>query len=87
MKATLRKLSDNPSELRTNIIEGEFHVAPKFGKRFHFYADSTDPEMNYRVVSTSCVREIMEINSHITEFKTEYTHYRLVMNPIEVNSL
>jgi len=77
MKATLTKLSDNKNDMRTQSASGTFENPPTMGQPFQLFAQSIDPKMNLRVITTSLVQEITETEDTVIEFKTEFSHYRL----------
>ncbi len=83
---TLKKVSQNVNNIRTEYVDGFYLDKPKAGRCFMLFARSLDPEKDFRLIQTSVVREVSETNDfvHLITFKTMNSEYTLTVDEEEV---
>jgi len=69
---------ENGSALRTSEVEGTTSALPAVGKPFLMFGEPLDPTVgNVRMVETSPVKSIENVNRRALQFTTRNSTYRL----------
>lgn len=77
IKATLRKISSNHENVRTNEIIGEAPMMPMVGFCFTFIAEPLDADFSVRYLKTTEIKEVRQLNRKTVEFETQNSTYQL----------
>jgi len=76
IKVILTKIRSNHECLRTDVIEGKAPALSEIGDTFVLFSKSLDPRGSIRMVQTTKVKSIEQIDN-VYQFNTENSVYKL----------
>lgn len=77
MKMRLTRLQSNHNNLRTDTIVGEAVGIPMVGSNFVMVADALVEGHDYRLVTTTLIKAVMQPEEKVYEFATANSSYRV----------
>jgi hypothetical protein len=76
MKAKLTQIETNHSRLRTKVIDGDSVDIPRVGTSFVIIGPALESG-DFRIVTTSEVKEVKEVSETLFQFKTLNSLYEV----------
>ncbi len=81
----ITRLQSNHNNIRTDHMDGSFDELPEVGKSFQIFGRSLTPGLDCRAITTTFVREIMDMakyqgvvsKNRFLQFKTANSTYQL----------